>query len=409
MFLEEASPLVLFPISPDDFDPIPEWGKGIWFGCSPGKNPHLVPGAHKPGYKITPNVSCSADNEDFLFHASIVFIPGCFEKGFGVKWKGSFWEKGVDTVENWREKLANATISDIMHCAFEHHLLVPAFNVAYLPMVPAIVEALRHTETFALLEVARPDITRFGAKSFKAVKEAFNCFGDPVFSRLHQDHVPVIDEEGQLVDWSSLIDEALALRYHSVMIDGSRLPLEENIQVTKEVVARAHPQGVCVEAELGAVLGHESGPLPSYEEIFESGKGFTDPEDAERFVRETGVDWLSVAIGNIHGAISGAAKDAKKVEARLNIDHLRKIVEKTRVPLVLHGGSGIKKEYVLEAIRHGITKINVGTEIRQAYERAVRTYGDIEKAQEAVTRKVEELVTGYYEIRGSARRLAEFL
>lgn len=310
---------------------------------------------------------------------------------------------------DWKEKLAKASLFDIMRTAFAHRILVPAFNVAYLPMVPAIVEALRHTETFALLEVSRPDITRFGAQSFRAVKEAFDGFGDLSLSRLHQDHVPVIDEEGQCVDWSSLIDEALELGYHSVMIDGSRLPLEENIKVTKEVVSRAHARGVCVEAELGAVLGHESGPLPPYEEIFASGKGFTNPEDAGRFVRETGVDWLSVAIGNIHGAITGAAKDAKKVEARLNIEHLKKIVAQTGIPLVLHGGSGIKKEYVLEAIRHGITKINVGTEIRQVYEAALRKEGDVSAAQRAVAEKVAELIVAYYEIQGSARRLAEYL
>lgn len=310
---------------------------------------------------------------------------------------------------NWKDRLARTPLSTIMRTAFVNRILVPAFNVAYLPMVPAIMEALRQTETFALLEVSRPDITRFGAGSFQAVKEAFDRFGDLALSRLHQDHVPVIDEEGQLVDWSSLIDEALNLGYHSVMIDGSRLPLEENIRITREVVSRAHPRGVCVEAELGAVLGHEAGPLPPYEEIFASGKGFTDPEDAGRFVRETGVDWLSVAIGNIHGAISGVAKDQKKVEARLNIEHLRKIVERTGIPLVLHGGSGIQKAYVLEAIRHGITKINVGTEIRQVYERALRETGEVSAAQEAVRRKVEELILSYYEIPGSARTLAACL
>lgn len=312
-------------------------------------------------------------------------------------------------MEKWREKLKESSLRDIMRCAFEHRILVPAFNVAYLPMVPAIVEVLRRTETFALLEVSRPDITRFGAKSFRAVKEAFDRYGDLSLSRLHQDHVPVIDEEGQLVDWRSLIEEALSLGYHSVMIDGSRLPLEENIRVTQEVVQRAHAEGVCVEAELGAVLGHESGPLPPYEEIFASGKGFTNSDNAKHFVEETQVDWLSVAIGNIHGAISGAAKDAKKVEACLNINHLQVIVEKTRVPLVLHGGSGIRKEYVLQAIRHGIVKINVGTEIRQAYEWVLREKGRVEEAQKAVADKVEELIREYYEISGSARRIAAFL
>jgi fructose/tagatose bisphosphate aldolase len=146
--------------------------------------------------------------------------------------------------------------------------------------------------------------------------------------------------------------------------------------------------------------------LPPYEELFRSGKGFTDPAEAQRFVRETGVDWLSVAVGNIHGAISGVAKDQKKVEARLNIEHLIKIRELTNVPLVLHGGSGIQKEYVLQAIQNGITKINVGTEIRQAYEQGWRESGDVRKGQRMLRERLQELIEEYYEIKGSALRLA---
>ncbi len=310
---------------------------------------------------------------------------------------------------NWKEKLEKAPISKIMEVAYEHQVLVPAFNVAYLPMVEAIMEALRETETFALLEVSRPDITRFGAKSLQAVKEEYERYGDLAFSRLHEDHVPVIDEEGERVDWQSLIEEALSLGYHSVMIDGSRLPLDENIQVTRETVTLAHRRGVCVEGELGSVLGHEKGPLPPYEELFQSGKGFTSPEDAQRFVQETGVDWLSVAIGNIHGAITGAAKDQKKVEARLNIAHLQQIARVTGIPLVLHGGSGIKREYVLEAIKSGITKINIGTEIRQAYERGLGENSNIKEAQKETRKKVKELISSYYRIEGSARTLSEKL
>ena len=311
--------------------------------------------------------------------------------------------------ENWREKLEKASLSRIMEVAYENQVLIPAFNVAYLPMVEAIMEALRETETFALLEVSRPDITRFGAKSFQAVKEEYERFGDLAFSRLHQDHVPVIDEEGEMVDWKSLIEEALSLGYHSVMIDGSRLPLDENIRVTRETVIISHRRGVCVEGELGSVLGHEKGPLPPYEEHFQSGQGFTSPEDAQRFVHETGVDWLSVAIGNIHGAITGAAKDQKKVEARLNIQHLQQIARVTGIPLVLHGGSGIKREYVLEAIKNGITKINIGTEIRQAYERGLGENSNIEEAQKETKEKVKELITSYYEIEGSVHILSKKL
>ena len=186
------------------------------------------------------------------------------------------------------------------------------------------------------------------------------------------------------------------------MIDGSRLSLEENIKITRAVVKIGHSQGISVEAELGAVMGHEKGPLSPYEELFRSGKGFTNVGEAERFVEETSVDWLSIAIGNIHGAISGMAKDKKKIEARLNIEHLQRISERVKIPLVLHGGSGIRLEYLLEAIKNGITKINVGTALRQAYEKDLRN--GLESAQEAVSRIVRSLIKGY-QIQGSIERL----
>ncbi len=172
--------------------------------------------------------------------------------------------------------------------------------------------------------------------------------------------------------------------YELVMIDGSRLPFQENIAAVRQVVDLAHPAHVAVEAELGAVLGHEAGPLPSYEELFSSGKGFTDVSEARQFVRETQCDWLSVAIGNIHGAIAAGLKDQKKVEARLALNRLDQLYEATGIPLVLHGGSGIKQEDVRQAMSRGIAKINVGTEIRQPYETTLKTGGSVSKAQDAV-------------------------
>jgi len=271
-------------------------------------------------------------------------------------------------------------------------------------MLQPIADTLQASRAFGLVEVARPDIEMFGAQSYAAVAAEFARVADRSFVRLHQDHVPVIDEKQQRVDWRPFIAEALQLRFDAVMIDGSRLDLEENIAVTRQVVELAAAQAA-VEAELGVVLGHEAGPMPSYEELFASGRGFTDVKEAARFVRETGVDWLSVAIGNIHGAISGAAKDAKKVAARLNIAHLRALSEETNVPLVLHGGSGIDLECVLQAVENGITKINVGTALRQAYEAALREQDDIAYAQQAVARATRAHLQDY-RILGSAERLA---
>lgn len=316
----------------------------------------------------------------------------------------------LDIMENWKKVMEKASLKEIMKTASNQHLVIPAFNIPYLPMMEAIIEALKEIECFALIEVARPDINRFQARSFAAIKKEFDRCKDSSVARLHQDHVPVIDEEGKEVDWKLLITEAVDLGYDSVMIDGSRLSLEENISISKEVVDIAHPSGVLVEAELGAVMGHESGPIPPYDEIFASGKGFTSPEEAAYMVQKTGIDWLSVAIGNIHGAISGSAKDQKKVQARLNIEHLRKLVQKTGIPLVLHGGSGVQKEYVLQAIQNGITKINVGTEIRQTYEKTLKESGNnVKAAQEALKEKTKEILNQYYEMSQTARKIGEAL
>ena len=289
---------------------------------------------------------------------------------------------------------------DIVLKACEKHTLVPAFNIPYIPMMAPVVRALEKTNTFGLIQVARPEWEKFEAKSLRAIRDEYEKVKNERFTRLHLDHVPVIDEDGLRVDFESIIAEAIELGYESVMVDGSRLELDENIAATARVAEMAHKAGIAAEGELGAVLGHEAGPLPPYEELYASGQGFTDPEQAKRFAKESGVDWLSVAFGNIHGAISSAAKSQKKLEARLNIEHLDQLREITNVPLVLHGGSGIKKESLLQAVKHGIAKINIGTTIRQAYE-SLRE-DSIAKAQENVYNATVAIVTEELEVSGSA-------
>jgi len=264
-------------------------------------------------------------------------------------------------------------VNEIMRQAYKHRILIPAFNIAHLPMMKPVIETLEKYRTFGLVEVARADVQRFGAGSFQKVAQEYRALGDRTFTRLHLDHIPVIDENGETVEWEELIQAALDQGYDSVMIDGSRLSLEENISATRKVVELAYSYNVPVEGELGAVFGHEEGPLPPYEELFTTRRGFTGVREAERFAEETGVNWLSVAIGNIHGAISDAAKDEKKISARLDIEHLKRLVDVTKVPLVLHGGSGVRRSYMLEAIKNGISKINIGTSVRQAYESYLRS------------------------------------
>lgn len=293
----------------------------------------------------------------------------------------------------------------IVDNALKAGLVVPAFNVPYLPMVAPVISAVADLDCFALIATARPEWIKFEAKSPGAVMEEFKKWSRPECVRIHLDHVPVIDEDGLRVDFLPIIKEAIGLGYHSVMVDGSRLPLRDNIEATRTVVEHAREAGIPCEAELGAVLGHEAGPLPPYEELFETGKGFTDVGEARRFVQETSCDWLSVAIGNIHGAITLADRDKKKVSARLNLDHLERLRDATGVPLVLHGGSGIRRECLLAATKRGIAKINIGTEIRQAYVNALKEKGSVAAAQEACYERTSWILKDYLELAGTRRQL----
>ncbi|PWH19954.1 MAG: hypothetical protein DDG58_03785 [Ardenticatenia bacterium] len=300
---------------------------------------------------------------------------------------------------------ASPTTDQVIRTARQKGLVVPAFNIPYLPMMEPVVRAIVDQDCFALIETARLEWIKFEARSAAAVMKEYQKWAQPDYMRIHLDHVPVIDEDWQRVDYLEIIREALDLGYESVMVDGSRLPLEENIKATRQVVEMAHRRGVPVEAELGAVMGHEAGPLPPYEELFASGRGFTDVEEARRFARESGCDWLSVAAGNIHGAVSGIARDQPKVEARLNLEHLEKLYQATGLPLVLHGGSGIKRDNVLEAIKRGIAKVNIGTEIRQAYEQAWRATGSIARAQDACYERTCWVIRDYFGIAGDRAQL----
>jgi ketose-bisphosphate aldolase len=292
----------------------------------------------------------------------------------------------------------------IINEAFKQRRVVPGFNIPYLPMMEPVIRALRDTGTFGLIMVARLEWIKFKSGSMKSVRDEYEKLKDLKYTRLHLDHVPVIDEDNLLTDFEKIICEAIDLGFNSVMIDGSRLSLEENIEKTRRIVKIAHEYNIPVEAELGAVMGHESGPLPPYEELFTTGKGFTSLHEAKRFVQETQADWLSVAIGNIHGAISAAARTEKKIEARLAIPHLKKINETIKIPIVLHGGTGIGKEYLMQSFKEGIAKINIATAIRQPYEKLMNS--SVKAAQEAVYIEMLDIIYNQLEISGSAELIA---
>ncbi len=292
---------------------------------------------------------------------------------------------------------------EIVARARRARLVIPAFNIPYLPMMKPVIQAVRDAACFGFVAVARLEWTKFEARGVDEIREEYERWKDLRCVRLHLDHVPVIDEDNLRVDYLPIIERAIALGYDSVMVDASRLPFEENIAATRAVVQRA--AGLPVEAELGAVLGHEEGPPLSYEEIFASKRGFTDVEEARRFARESGCSWLSVAIGSIHGAVSRALRDAKKATARLDLSHLARLAEATSLPLVLHGGSGIEPGSVREAVKRGIAKINIGTEIRQAYEQALRAGGDVEAARSRTYERTRWVIRDFLDLEGSLPRL----
>lgn len=292
--------------------------------------------------------------------------------------------------------------ANIMKIALAEKSAIPAFNVPYLPMVEPIVAAIRDEESFGFIAVARLEWVKFGSRSMDHVDAEFRRHRDHRFVRLHLDHIPVIDEDGLHIPYEDEIAHAVGLRFESVMVDGSRLSLEDNIVATSRAAKIAHAANVPIEAELGAVVGHEDGPLPPYEELFASKKGFTIVDEARRFSRESNCDWLSVAIGNIHGAIAEGLRDKTKPAARLDLDHLALLADATQLPLVLHGGSGIPEAFVREAFTRGIAKINIGTEIRQAYLNGSDQQEDIAAGQHQVYEETRRIIRDRLALSGSS-------
>ncbi len=286
----------------------------------------------------------------------------------------------------------------VMQKAFERKTVIPAFNIPYLPMVKPVALAVADENSVAMIQVARVEWEKFKSQSLEAVAEEYAKYENK-HTLLHLDHVPVIDEDYLEVDYLPIIKRAIAAGYKSVMIDASRLEFEENLRITQEVCAFTHSLHIPCEAELGSVMGHEKEVLP-YEEIFATKRGFTDLAQAKQFIKETNCDWLSVAVGNIHGAIAENVRHEKKPEARLSIEHIAALSE-LGVPLVLHGGSGIHKQCITDGIKNGIAKINVGTEIRQTYEKAMEESNDIEFSRNAVYHRTRKLISEFFNIKNT--------
>ena len=289
---------------------------------------------------------------------------------------------------------------NVIKRAREAGVVVPAFNVPYLPMIEPIVRAVADQKSFAQIATAQIDWQTMESKNAREVMAEFRKWDQPDHVRLHLDHIPSIDEiTGEPNDYYAIISEAIEIGYPSVMIDGSREDtIDENIAVTRRIVDLGHSKGVFVEAEVGMVFGYAVEDMPPYETIFAERIGFTTEQQVRRMVAETGCDWLSVAVGNIHGAVVGARRFEQKAEARLDAEHIATLSAAAGVPLVLHGGSSVRADDLRPAFANGIAKINVGKELRMFYQIAMRETNSVPTAQQAVYDRATELIKEHYGI-----------
>ncbi|MBY4797457.1 class II fructose-bisphosphate aldolase [Collinsella sp. AGMB00827] len=242
------------------------------------------------------------------------------------------------------------TTKEMLLDAQKNHYGVGAFNVENLEFVMAILAAAEELRSPVIMQTTPGTVKSAGLDYFYGMVSAAAARTDvPV--ALHLDHGDGFDRCMQ----------AMKVGYTSVMIDGSHVPYEENIEVTAPVARVGKALGIPVEAELGKVGGKEDdGPA------VEGENPYTDPDEAAEFVERTGCTSLAIGVGTAHGVYHGTPHIA--------LDVVSAIAAKTDVPLVLHGTSGVPDEQVAQAISNGICKVNYATELRQAYTKGYMAY-----------------------------------
>ncbi len=234
------------------------------------------------------------------------------------------------------------SLAQILTQAEEGKYAVIAPDFTSLSMAKAIIETAEEVNSPLILSYStmfKPmmDVKRYD-KFIQIVRDEIEAASVP--NCLHLDHASSLDD----------IREAVEVGFCSVMIDASVEPWEKNLEKTLQAVDIAHPQGVSVESELGQVMMGVG-----YYKQKKVDALFNDPEKAREFVELTGIDALAVAIGNVHGAYQG--------KPEIDFDRLKKIDQQVTVPLVLHGSSGIGEKNIIKAVRLGIRKINLYSEI----------------------------------------------
>lgn len=262
------------------------------------------------------------------------------------------------TLFRWKIIIIHHTVmltsfKEILDAAYKGQYAVGAFNCLSLENVMGVIQAAEELASPVIIQLAEVQFPYTPLEMMAPLYiEAARKAKVPV--AVHLDH-------GQSI---GTCIRAIKLGFNSVMFDGACLPFEENVRITRQVVEAAKAVGVDVEAELGRVgdtgQGGEGTGDASTADVF------TDVEESARFIEQTGIDALAIAIGNLHGKYVATPQ--------LNIERLIQISRRNRFPLVLHGGSGTSEEDFRACARHGIAKINVATSLQIAVTDEIRRY-----------------------------------
>lgn len=239
-------------------------------------------------------------------------------------------------------------MKDLLAVANEQNFAIPAFNIGTGQILNGVMDKCEELKAPVILAIHPLEHAFQGDSFIKMCIDRANKSPIPVC--IHLDHS----------EWGPIV-KAIRAGFTSVMIDASSLPFEENVAITKKVCELAHPLGVSVEGELGTIGTTDGDTEGGTAEII-----YTKPEDAVRFVEETGCDTLAIAIGTAHGIYPAGMKP------ELKQDLLSEIKSKVSVPLVLHGGSGNKDSEIAEAVKRGINKINISSDIKDAFYQELR-------------------------------------
>jgi ketose-bisphosphate aldolase len=241
------------------------------------------------------------------------------------------------------------TLKQILPAAERGGYAVGSFSPRTTAMIQPVLRAGQAARSPLIVQISQKELLRYQITPARFAEEFFNQIEQEAIN------VPVVLHLDHTRDFA-VIQDAISAGFTSVMIDASDKPLDENINLSRQVVEYAHPRGVSVEAELGRIGTADFIETDSDEELY------TKPEEAERFVRETGVDALAVSVGTAHGVYTVR-------QPRIDLSRLRAIRALTSVHLVLHGGSGVPTEMMQAAIQvegGGVSKVNIATDLELA-------------------------------------------